>query len=404
MTECVPTRAAHPDAGAVTYPVSYAQESLLDGVSESAITVPAVARVGACVRPAQVQQALEVLVARHDALRTVFGRSASGAGQSAAGAGGSAAGAVVGHVRPFGAVPLTVTERRTRPADLLARVLLAGAERPFVLAGAPPARAELHLVGSAGGLVVLWLHHAISDLVSVQVLAEELGRLLRGSALAEPGRPMAEVAAAERAVRPTARQRDYWAAALDGADAWLGLPVPAGTPHQLIRPALPRLAADVVDRLGRLAADHRTTVTTVLAAAVLAAHAGDAAADTAVLGLTVSNRDHPQLRSTVAAWPTSCRWWSTSAAGRRSASWSAGCGRRCSTRTTTGCRSASCCRCSAGPARRCSGSTSTSSRRRGGPAWHRSRGFRAASPSAGPNPGGSATRRSRTGRGSTRAG
>ena len=320
MTECVPTRAAHPDAGAVTYPVSYAQESLLDGVSESAITVPAVARVGACVRPAQVQQALEVLVARHDALRTVFGRSASGAGRSAAGAGGSAAGAggsaagaggsvagaggsaggaVVGHVRPFGAVPLTVTERRTRPADLLARVLLAGAERPFVLAGAPPARAELHLVGSAGGLVVLWLHHAISDLVSVQVLAEELGRLLRGSALAEPGRPMAEVAAAERAVRPTARQRDYWAAALDGADAWLGLPVPAGTPHQLIRPALPRLAADVVDRLGRLAADHRTTVTTVLAAAVLAAHAGDAAADTAVLGLTVSNRDHPQLRSTV---------------------------------------------------------------------------------------------------------
>jgi len=306
VTECVPTRAAHPDAGAVTYPVSYAQESLLDGVSESAITVPAVARVGACVRPAQVQQALEVLVARHDALRTVFGRSASGAGGSAAGAGGSAAGAggsaagaVVGHVRPFGAVPLTVTERRTRPADLLARVLLAGAERPFVLAGAPPARAELHLVGSAGGLVVLWLHHAISDLVSVQVLAEELGRLLRGSALAEPGRPMAEVAAAERAVRPTARQRDYWAAALDGADAWLGLPVPAGTPHQLIRPALPRLAADVVDRLGRLAADHRTTVTTVLAAAVLAAHAGDAAADTAVLGLTVSNRDHPQLRSTV---------------------------------------------------------------------------------------------------------
>src|SRR6185369_9713903 len=126
------------------------------------------------------------------------------------------------------AVPLTVTERRTRPADLLARVLLAGAERPFVLAGAPPARAELHLVGSAGGLVVLWLHHAISDLVSVQVLAEELGRLLRGSALAEPGRPMAEVAAA-----------------------------------------------------------------------VLAARAGDAAADTAVLGLTVSNRDHPQLRSTV---------------------------------------------------------------------------------------------------------
>jgi hypothetical protein len=283
--DSVPTRAAHPDADTVTYPVSYAQESLLDGVSESAITVPAVARVGAGVRPAQVRQALDVLVARHDALRTVFGRSDTGA--------------LVGHVRPFGALPLTVTERRTRPADLLARVLLAGAERPFVLAGAPPARAELHLVGAAGGLLVVWLHHAISDLVSVQVLADELGRLLRGSALDEPGRPMAEVAAAERAERPTARQLDYWGTALEAADAWFGLPVPAGTPHQLVRPALPRLGADVVDRLGWLAADHRTTVTTVLAAAVLATHAGDAAADTAVLGLTVSNRDHPRLRSTV---------------------------------------------------------------------------------------------------------
>jgi len=168
-----------------------------------------------------------------------------------------------------------------------------------VLAGAPPARAELHLVGATGGLVVLWLHHAISDLVSVQVLAGELGRLLRGSPLDPPGLSMAEVAATERAVRPTARQQAYWASVLDSADAWPGLPVPAGTPHQLVRPALPRLAADVVDRLGWLAADHRTTVTTVLAAAVLAAHAGEVTGETAVLGLTVSNRDHPQLRSTV---------------------------------------------------------------------------------------------------------
>ena len=70
MTENVPARAAFPDADAVTYPVSYAQESLLAGVYESAITVPAVARVGADVPPAQVQRALDVLVARHAVLRT----------------------------------------------------------------------------------------------------------------------------------------------------------------------------------------------------------------------------------------------------------------------------------------------------------------------------------------------
>jgi hypothetical protein len=285
VTENVPTRAATPDADTVTYPVSYAQESLLDGTYESAINVPAVARVGATVAPAEVQRVLDVLVDRHAALRTVFGRTDRGV--------------IVQHVRPTGTLPLTVTDHRSRPADLLGRVLLAGAEEPFVLFGAPVARAELHLAGSTGGLVVVWLHHAISDLVSVQVLAEELGRLLRGSTLGETGLPIGEVAATERAVRATARQRDYWAAVLDRADGWLGLPAPAGTSHQLIRPPLPRLGADVVDRLGWLAADHRTTVTTVLAAAVLTAHAGAAASDTCVLGLTVSNRDHPQLRGTV---------------------------------------------------------------------------------------------------------
>ena len=102
MSENVPTRVAHPDVDAVTYPVSYAQESRLDGVYESAITVPAVARVGAGVPPAQPQRALHVLVARHAAVRTVFGRSD--------------AGAVVQRVRRAGALPPTVTEHQTRPA------------------------------------------------------------------------------------------------------------------------------------------------------------------------------------------------------------------------------------------------------------------------------------------------
>jgi Condensation domain len=194
VIENVPTRAATPDADTLTYPVSYAQASLLDGVRESAVNVPAVARVGARVTPAEVQRVLDVLVARHDALRTVFDRTDGGA--------------IVGRVRPTGTVPLRVAEHRQRPADLLPRVLLAGSEEPFALAGAPLARAELHAAGAAGGLVVLWLHHAVSDLVSVQVLGAELARLLRGGTLDDPGLPMAEVATAERAVRATARQQD----------------------------------------------------------------------------------------------------------------------------------------------------------------------------------------------------
>ena len=129
-------------------------------MDESAITVPAVARVGAGVPPAHVQRALDVLVARHAALRTVFGRSEEGV--------------LVQHVRPAGALPLTVTEHRTRPRDLPARVLQAGADEPFRLPRGPVAHAQLHRAGAAGGLVVVWLHRVISDLVSVQVLSLEL--------------------------------------------------------------------------------------------------------------------------------------------------------------------------------------------------------------------------------------
>jgi hypothetical protein len=106
VSENVPTRVAHPDVDAVTYPVSYAQESLLDGVYESAITVPAVARVGAGLPPAQLQRALDVLVTRPAAVRSVFGRSDGGA--------------VVQRVRPAGALPPTVAEHQTRPRDAAA--------------------------------------------------------------------------------------------------------------------------------------------------------------------------------------------------------------------------------------------------------------------------------------------
>ncbi|HST65136.1 MAG TPA: condensation domain-containing protein, partial [Mycobacteriales bacterium] len=86
---------------------------------------------------------------------------------------------------------------------------------------------------------------------------------------------------------------------LQGADLRFGVDHPAGLPHQAVRPALPRLPSSTVDKLDRLATSHRTTLTTVLAAAVFAAHAADASAERAVIGLTVSNRDHPRLRSTV---------------------------------------------------------------------------------------------------------
>jgi hypothetical protein len=260
------------------HPLSYAQESLARR-SESAINVPAVARIG--VDPGKVREILAVLTARHGALRTVLTRGPDGRlGQ---------------RVLPAATLPLTVVEHDDRPAAVLPAVLLAGSEAPFRLTGELLARAELHRFGG-GDLLMVWMHHAISDLVSSHLLAEEIGRLAVGGSLPAPGLQMADFAAEERAIRPTDRQWDHWSRVLPRIPD-RGLP--AGTPHQAVRPALPRLPAYVLDGLGRLAVAHRTTLTTVLAAAVLTAHAGDTGSDRAVLGLTISNRDDPRLRSTV---------------------------------------------------------------------------------------------------------
>jgi Condensation domain len=266
-------------------PASYAQESLVRGAPESAVTVPAVVRFAGPVEVDRIRAVLAELTDRHGALRTVLTRTADGR--------------VLQRVHPAVTVPLTVTEHLQSPERLLPALLLAGSEVPFRLIGSLLVRAELHTGGAAGQLLLIWMHHAISDLVSSRLLAEEFDTRLAGRPLGPPGRQPARFAQDERAVRATTRQWDFWSRTLGPADLRLGVNHPAGLPHQAVRPALPRLAPDVVDGLNRLATAHRTTLTTVLAAAVVAAHAGDTTAGPAAIGLTISNRDHPRLRSTV---------------------------------------------------------------------------------------------------------
>jgi non-ribosomal peptide synthetase component F len=66
-----------------------------------------------------------------------------------------------------------------------------------------------------------------------------------------------------------------------------------------VRPALPLLPGEVAEALQGLAESRRTTLAAVLACAVIAVHAPESAGERVVVGLTVSNRDLPQLRSTV---------------------------------------------------------------------------------------------------------
>ncbi|WP_432991710.1 condensation domain-containing protein [Dactylosporangium sp. CA-233914] len=270
-----------------TAPLSYCQESFLVA-AESAVNVPAVVALPGPAPLERVRWLLNELAARHGALRTELTR--------AAGPGAPPEQRVADAAR----LELVYEQHDGSVRERLPGWLLAGSQRPFRLLDAPLARAELHAADDRH-VLVLWLHHAISDLGTSQVLADEAARLWRGERLPRPVTHMADHARQERGVRPTAAQWRYWERALSGADDTFGLPYPAGphAGHLIDRPALPVLPADVVAALQRLASSARTTMTAVLAAAAVAAHHETARAERVVLGLTVGNRDQPHLRSVV---------------------------------------------------------------------------------------------------------
>ncbi|MFC1401487.1 MULTISPECIES: condensation domain-containing protein [Streptacidiphilus] len=278
--------AAAPVATARTCPVSFPQESLWPPSGLSAINVPAVLRFRGTFDVGHLYQVLGVLVGRHEALRTVLGRNADGV--------------LAQRIAPTGSLPLEAARHRGTLEYVLPRLLLAGSERPFRLDGGPLARAELHGFGPQDHLLILWMHHAVSDLAASRVVVEEIKQLWAGAQPAPVRAQMADFAVRERAVRASAAQRDHWVSALRSADDLLGLPVATGTEHLALRPSLPLLPKEVLESLERLAARHRTTLTAVLAAAVVAAHTGGRAdAGKVVLGLTMSNRELPRFRSTV---------------------------------------------------------------------------------------------------------
>ena len=275
----------HVPAGTREYPLSYLQESLWPPEGRSAISVPAVVRLGGPLDLTRLRAALAAVTERHDALRTTVGRDPDGCLRQ--------------RVAPAGELGLTVTRRASPAGDALAGTLLAGAERPFRVDGGPLARAELHSDGDSEHLLLVWLHHMVSDLVSSQILADEIRQAYAGAALPAPGCQPGEHALSERAATASPRQQRYWATVLAGAGSRPGLPALPPARHRAVRPALPWLPWDAVTALGALATSHRTTLTAVLAAAVAAAHAAEGDGERIVLGLTVSNRDQPRLRSTV---------------------------------------------------------------------------------------------------------
>ncbi|WP_432062763.1 amino acid adenylation domain-containing protein [Streptomyces sp. S1] len=241
------------------FPLTYTQERMW--VEEqlrpggSAYHMPVISRVSGPLDLAALQHAVDTVVARHSALRTVFT---------------DVDGTPVQRVLPTAGVRVALLDlRAATDADAAARTaVLEEAHRPFDLAAGPLLRALAVRTADDAHLLVVTAHHLVFDGTSFGLLFAELSELY-GPDAAEPGAPVGQFDDAVRAERERLTDEavdgllDWWGDYLDGAPRTLDLPADrpraegghrAGAQER--RLLSPELSASVRD-LGRT---HRATL------------------------------------------------------------------------------------------------------------------------------------------------
>ena len=208
-------------------PLSFAQERLwfLDQMEpgSTAYNVPAVLRLIGDLDAAAMQRALDGLISRHESLRTIFATGPNGT--------------PVQVIRPAQTFSLPVIDLSAVAVDGRDEAVRAAVReetgRPFDLAAGPLFRAALLRVAGEEHVLVITLHHAVTDGWSMGVLFRELGALYETykngaeSVLPPHAVQYADHAAWQRAWlagEPLQRQLAWWKDALAGAPAVLELP------------------------------------------------------------------------------------------------------------------------------------------------------------------------------------
>ncbi|MCG1043369.1 amino acid adenylation domain-containing protein [Mycetohabitans sp. B8] len=296
-SSALPTITPVSRAGAL--PLSFAQQRLwflaqLDGASD-AYHIPLALRVRGPLNRGAWQQALDALLVRHEALRSVF---VNIDGQPQA----QLLSAETG-------VPMTWHNLRGLPDanTQLARLSAGETQAPFDLARGPLMRAcGIQLVDDEH-VILLVQHHIVSDGWSIGVMVRELSALYRAACegQADPLPPLSiqypDYAAWQRQWLSGERlqaQSDYWRATLADAPVLLELSTDRPRPAQqsFAGAQVPiRIDAQTTGALKRVSQAHGATLfMTVLAAwsAVLSRLSGQ---DDLVIGTPSANRNHYQI-------------------------------------------------------------------------------------------------------------
>ncbi|RKI67440.1 amino acid adenylation domain-containing protein, partial [Corallococcus sp. AB049A] len=248
-----------------------------------------------------LRASLDALMARHESLRTTFRMDA---------------GKPVQDIHPEGHVPLEVVDltglgaRAARQAEAW-RLGHAESLRPFDLTHGPVIRALLLKLDEREHLLVLHLHHIVSDGWSLGVLVRELTALYAarrsGQPVALPELPVqyADFALWQRGWlqgEVLQSQVDWWKQQLSGAPFVLDLPTDrprtAGTSRRggLLRVSLPRALSERVEALAQ--GEGATPFMVLLAAFQTLLHRASGQ-DDVLVGSPIANRRHAETEGLI---------------------------------------------------------------------------------------------------------
>ncbi|HEU4457225.1 MAG TPA: condensation domain-containing protein, partial [Longimicrobium sp.] len=285
-------------------PVSFAQERLwfVSGLEpESAVYhMPFAYRLRGELDAEALHRAVEEVVRRHESLRTSIP---------------VVDGLPVQRIAAPGPVPFPLHDLRAIPAEEreaeAGRIAVAVSTAPFDLATGPLFRAALVRVEEAEHILLLALHHVVSDGWSIGVLLTELSALYGAFSRGEPS-PLPELAVQYPAYAAWQRQwlsgealeaqLAYWRGALAGAPPRLELPTdrprPAVQSHRggIEAALLPRDAADAVLALGRR---EGATLFMVLLAAMDVVLARWSGQDDVVVGTPIAGRTRRETEAMI---------------------------------------------------------------------------------------------------------
>lgn len=283
-------------APAAAYPLSHAQRRLwvLDqfGGNPAAYTLPAAYLLDGPLDAATLTGAFEALVARHEALRTVFVEVDGEPYQTI--------------LADAGFRVECVDLSHESDPDAAARALAGRhAAHRFDLARGPLLTASLLTLGPSRHVLLVNVHHIVSDAWSITVMVEELLRLVRGETLLPLRIHYKDYAAQEAAALRTpaaAAVRSWWHRQLSD------LPERAELPSDRAPPSLPSFDGDrvgvaldaaVLGRLREFVQAGRSTLFTGLLTAVLALLHRYTGQRDLVVGTPVACRDDPDIESQV---------------------------------------------------------------------------------------------------------